>query len=103
MHVQWILLMLSDEDCVKILKNCHKALPEDGKVIIVNGILPEHPDTTPTAQDSFGLDICMLLLHSGGRQRTEKEFAKLAKDSGFTGVVRTTYIFLNFYALEFTK
>ncbi|KAG8070551.1 hypothetical protein GUJ93_ZPchr0006g45560 [Zizania palustris] len=101
--LQWILLMLSDEDCVKILKNCHKALPEDGKVIIVNGILPEHPDTTPTAQDSFGLDICMLLLHSGGRQRTEKEFAKLAKDSGFTGVVRTTYIFLNFYALEFTK
>ncbi|KAL5211285.1 hypothetical protein ABZP36_022132 [Zizania latifolia] len=101
--LQWILVMLSDEDCIKILKNCHQALPEDGKVIIVDGLLPEHPDTTLAARDSFTIDIGMLILHFGGKQRTEKEFAKLAKDSGFTGVVRSTYIFLNFYALEFSK
>ncbi|KAL5213298.1 hypothetical protein ABZP36_024145 [Zizania latifolia] len=101
--LQWILLMLSDEDCIRILKNCHQALPENGKVIIVDGLLPENPDTTLAARDSFTVDTCMLTLFKGGKQRTEKEFAKLAKDSGFTGVVRSTYIFLNFYALELSK
>ncbi|KAL5212743.1 hypothetical protein ABZP36_023590 [Zizania latifolia] len=102
MYESWILLMQSDEDCIRILKNCHQALPEDGKVIIVDGLLPEHPDTTLAARDSFGLDICVLTLF-GGKQRTEKELAKLAKECGFTGVVRSTYIFLNFYALELSK
>ncbi|KAG8070553.1 hypothetical protein GUJ93_ZPchr0006g45201 [Zizania palustris] len=80
--LQWILPMLSDEDCVRILKNCHQALPEDGKVIIVDGLLPEHPDTTLAARDSFTQDISMLTLF-GGKQRTEKEFAKLAKECGY--------------------
>jgi hypothetical protein len=30
-----------DENCVKILKNCYKALPADGKVITVDHVLPE--------------------------------------------------------------
>ncbi|KAG8070550.1 hypothetical protein GUJ93_ZPchr0006g43110 [Zizania palustris] len=99
----WILLMLSDEDCIRILKNCHQALPEDGrKVIIVDGLLPEHPDTTQAARDSFTQDMCVLT-QFGGKQRTEKELAKLAKECGFNGVVRSTYIFLNFYAIELSK
>ncbi|KAE8769230.1 N-methyltransferase [Hordeum vulgare] len=101
--LQWITLMVNDEECSKILKNCHKALPKNGKVIIVDGILPETPDSSLTARDAFTLDIIMFVLFKGAKQRTEKEFAKLAKQTGFTGVIKKTYIFFNFYALEFTK
>ncbi|KAF2907054.1 3-aminomethylindole N-methyltransferase [Oryza sativa Japonica Group] len=101
--LQWMLLMFSDEDCIKILKNCHQALPKGGKVIIVDGLLPETPNTSPAARDSFTMDMIMFVLFKVGKQRTEQEFAKLAKEAGFTGTFRSTYIFLNFYALEFNK
>ncbi|PUZ44923.1 hypothetical protein GQ55_8G175500 [Panicum hallii var. hallii] len=101
--LQWMLLMQTDEQCITILKNCHKALPDGGKVIIIDGIRPEIPDpSSPAARDAFSLDMCMFVLFKG-KERTEREFTKLARESGFTGAVRTTYIFLNFYAIEFTK
>ncbi|MED6184504.1 Flavone 3'-O-methyltransferase 1 [Stylosanthes scabra] len=37
--MKWILHDWSDEQCMKVLKNCHKAIPEDGKVIVVDTIL----------------------------------------------------------------
>ena len=38
--VQWLLHNWSDEACVKILKNCRKAIPEKtGKVIIIDVVL----------------------------------------------------------------
>ncbi|KAI5022392.1 hypothetical protein ZWY2020_059122 [Hordeum vulgare] len=101
--LQWITLMLNDDEFVKILSNCHNALPKDGKVIVVDGILPENPDSSLTARDAFTLDIIMFVLFKGAKQRTEKEFARLAKQAGFTGGIKKTYIFFNFYALEFTK
>ncbi|XP_025828003.1 3-aminomethylindole N-methyltransferase-like isoform X2 [Panicum hallii] len=101
--LQWMLLMQTDEQCITILKNCYKALPDGGKVIVIDGIRPEIPDpTSPAARDAFSLDMCMFVLFKG-KERTEREFTKLARESGFTGAVRTTYIFLNFYAIEFTK
>jgi caffeic acid 3-O-methyltransferase len=95
--------MQTDEQCLKTLKNCHQALTEGGKVIVIDGILPESPDAnSPAVKDAFTLDMCTLVLFNG-KQRTEREFTKLARESGFTGAIRTTYIILNFYAIEFTK
>jgi caffeic acid 3-O-methyltransferase len=98
-----MLLMQTDEQCITILKNCYKALPDGGKVIIIDGIRPETPDPTSlTARDIFSLDINMLIIFKG-KERTEREFTKLARESGFTGPMQTTYIVLNFYAIEITK
>ncbi|MED6121186.1 hypothetical protein PIB30_027795 [Stylosanthes scabra] len=36
----------SDEECLKILKNCHKAIPNDGKVIVMNMVIPIVPEPT---------------------------------------------------------
>ncbi|KAF0892410.1 hypothetical protein E2562_015472 [Oryza meyeriana var. granulata] len=102
-YLKWMIHMYSDEDCIKILKNCHRALPDNGKVIVMQSVLPATPETTPTARDSFTMDMIMLVNFQGGKERTEQEFAKLARDSGFTGAFKLTYIFCNFYALEFTK
>ncbi|KAJ0087394.1 hypothetical protein Patl1_08348 [Pistacia atlantica] len=44
--MKWILHDWSDEHCLKILKNCWEALPNSGKVIIVDFILLETPDNS---------------------------------------------------------
>ncbi|GJU38473.1 caffeic acid 3-O-methyltransferase-like protein [Tanacetum coccineum] len=42
--MKWILHDWSDDHCTKLLKNCYKALPENGKVIIVEAVLPFLPE-----------------------------------------------------------
>ncbi|XP_052151351.1 probable inactive methyltransferase Os04g0175900 [Oryza glaberrima] len=101
--LKMILHMQNDEDCIKILKNCHQALPDNGKVIAVEIVLPTIPELAQTARYPFQMDMIMLSNSRGGKERTELEFAKLATDSGFSGALRTTYILANYWVLEFSK
>jgi len=68
------------------MKNCHRALPENGKLIFVEAVVPEGNEP------HFGkfIDLNMLVM-TGGRERTEAEFRKLYEASGFrlTRVVPT--------------
>uniref|UniRef100_K3ZM62 Uncharacterized protein n=1 Tax=Setaria italica TaxID=4555 RepID=K3ZM62_SETIT len=62
------------------LKNCYQALPKGGKVIVVEGLLPETPDANSlAARDAFTLDMCMFDLFKA-RQRTKKDYTKLARE-----------------------
>ncbi|CAD6210195.1 unnamed protein product [Miscanthus lutarioriparius] len=90
--LKWILHLWRDEECVKILKNCHRALPANGKVIVVEYVLPASPEPTQVAQAAFLLDVVMLNRLRGAKERTEQEFAQLA-----------AYVFACVWALEFTK
>ncbi|KAL3650602.1 Caffeic acid 3-O-methyltransferase [Castilleja foliolosa] len=81
--MKWICHDWSDAHCLKILKNCHEALPENGKVIIADRILSEIPNTELTTSLGFTVDVMMLAFNPGGKERTEKEFHFLAKESGF--------------------
>ncbi|KAL5989152.1 hypothetical protein ACLOJK_004235 [Asimina triloba] len=65
--------------------NCYNALPEHGKVIIAEWILPEVPSDTYRDHCVFLLDNIMLAHNPGGKERTEKEFRALAKGAGFAG------------------
>ena len=98
-----VLHLQGDNDCIKILKNCHRTLPEKGRVIAVEFVLPATPETTTAAQNMFIMDVIMFNNFSGGKERTEQEFMKLAKDAGFSGGFRSTYVFGSFWALEFIK
>ncbi|GLJ55158.1 hypothetical protein SUGI_1183880 [Cryptomeria japonica] len=84
--MKWILHDWSDDHCIKLLKNCHKALPENGKVIAVDSILPVAAETSSYAKQAFHVDLCMLAYNPGGKERTEEEFKDLAKATGFAGV-----------------
>ncbi|KAK9666504.1 hypothetical protein RND81_14G189300 [Saponaria officinalis] len=77
-----ILHDFDDESCLKILRNCHKALPETGKVIVVTAILSEAGESSVEAKYVAELDISMLS-HLPGRERTVREFKALAEESGF--------------------
>jgi hypothetical protein len=67
-----------DDRARKILANCHKAVPADGVLLLVEYSLPEG------SRPSLGrfTDIAMLVL-TGGRERTIEEHRALLADSGF--------------------
>ena len=98
-----MLHLQGDSECIKILRNCHRALPEKGRVIAVDFVLPATPEATRAAQNLFILDVMMLNNFREGKERTQDEFLKLARDAGFGGAFRSTYVFGNFWALEFIK
>ncbi|KAI4317441.1 hypothetical protein L6164_025308 [Bauhinia variegata] len=70
-----------DDKCEEILRNCYKAQPLNGKVIVVEFILPETPEATDAFNLVSGLDNLMFII-VGGKERTEKEFKNLCKRSG---------------------
>ncbi|KAI9086790.1 hypothetical protein K1719_031384 [Acacia pycnantha] len=83
--MKWILHDWSDEDCIKILKNCKEAIAakeEKGKVIIAEFVLkPEGKGLF----DETGLvtDLVMIAHSSGGKERTESEWKNLLHQAGF--------------------
>ncbi|XP_010432829.1 PREDICTED: indole glucosinolate O-methyltransferase 4 [Camelina sativa] len=82
--MKWILHDWNDEDCVKILKNCWKSLPEKGKVVTVDIVTPTEPKSDDFFSDIvFGMDMLMLTQQSGGKERSFSQFEALASASGF--------------------
>lgn len=75
-----ILHLQNDDDCIKILRNCHRALPKHGKVIAMEIVLPAIPKAAPMVQNPFCFDVIMLNNFRGGKERTEQEFSKACKE-----------------------
>ncbi|XP_034710050.1 caffeic acid 3-O-methyltransferase-like [Vitis riparia] len=90
--MKWILHDWSDDHCLKLLKNCYKALPEHGKVIVVEGVLPEIPEKGSTVKAICQTDLIMLTQNPGGKERTRKEFLDLAIGAGFAGIRYECYV-----------
>ncbi|KAF7820063.1 isoliquiritigenin 2'-O-methyltransferase-like [Senna tora] len=72
-----------DETCIQLLKNCYEVLPEKGKVIVIDFITAEAPDSSNGAKYISSFDIFMFLF-PGGRERTLKEFESLCQSAGFS-------------------
>jgi len=68
----------SDEHCRKILGNIRKAMSPDGRVLVIELVMPESPEPHPA---KF-MDVNMLAMTEGGCERTEKEYAELFTASG---------------------
>ncbi|CAN1230736.1 Trans-resveratrol di-O-methyltransferase [Linum perenne] len=84
--LKWILHDWSDENCVKILKNCRKAITSNnksGKVIIIDMVLSDQKWDEKSITTQFGLDMEMMVVQNG-KERNEEELQKLFKESGFS-------------------
>ncbi|KAI4381530.1 hypothetical protein MLD38_007595 [Melastoma candidum] len=71
-----------DEDCMKILKNCREAIPEDnGKVILSEIVLDPEGDGL---FDEMGvvMDLVMMVV-TNAKERTESEWRLLLERGGF--------------------
>ncbi|XP_020594403.1 caffeic acid 3-O-methyltransferase 1-like [Phalaenopsis equestris] len=99
--LKWILHNWNDEKCLLILKNCWKALPTSGKVILMEHILPEFPETNISTQQIYTMNMIMTMFFEA-KVRTEREYQSLAHEAGFSGFKILCKIF-NYHIMEFLK
>ncbi|KAF3456588.1 hypothetical protein FNV43_RR01242 [Rhamnella rubrinervis] len=81
-----VLPSLSDEKCVELLRNCYKAIPENGKVILVDPVVPIIPGTSTADKCTSLLNVILLTQHEGGKERTKEELLAVATKAGFSGI-----------------
>jgi trans-resveratrol di-O-methyltransferase len=83
--LQYILHDWSDEDCVKILKQCKKAVcsgnkPSGGKVIIIDTVVGS------AAKDAFEAQVTgdlLMMVMTSGKERDEHEWRRIFMEAGF--------------------
>lgn len=76
--MKWIIHDWDDERSITILKNCRSQMRLNGKLILVDCVVPEGDEP----HFSKFIDLNMLVM-TGGKERTEKEFTKLLSAAGF--------------------
>nr|B0EXJ8.1 RecName: Full=Tabersonine 16-O-methyltransferase [Catharanthus roseus]ABR20103.1 16-hydroxytabersonine O-methyltransferase [Catharanthus roseus] len=82
--LKWILHDWNDEDCVKILKSCKKAIPaKGGKVIIIDMVMYSDKKDDHLVKTQTSMDMAMLV-NFAAKERCEKEWAFLFKEAGFS-------------------
>jgi hypothetical protein len=62
-----------DEDCLTILRNCREAMSDDATLVVCEKVVP-HGNAPSYAKT---MDLVMLALTDGGRERTEAQFRDL--------------------------
>ncbi|KAJ4950563.1 hypothetical protein NE237_027395 [Protea cynaroides] len=75
----------NDEHFSKLLKNCYEALPDYGKVIVVDLISPTSPETNVATKGILQMEMFMTNMNPT-KERTKEEFTALAKEAGFAGI-----------------
>lgn len=76
--MKWIIHDWDDEKAILILKNIRSQIPSHGKLILVDCVVPEGDEP----HFSKFIDLNMLVM-TGGKERTEREFQQLLAASGF--------------------
>lgn len=86
-----VLVDWSDERAIAILRNCRAAIPPHGQVLIIEHIYPTPIDRSAASRTATANDVLMMVC-TGGRQRSETEFRNLLAAAGFrlTRVIPTT-------------
>ncbi|XP_038709623.1 caffeic acid 3-O-methyltransferase-like isoform X1 [Tripterygium wilfordii] len=100
--MKWILHDWSDDHCLTLLKNCYKALPSDGKVIVVESVLPVEPDASASTKSTCQSDVMMMTQNPGGKERTRQEYLAMATAAGFSGIRYECFV-CNLWVMEFYK
>lgn len=74
----------SDDECIKILKNCKKAIPSrdaGGKVIIIDIVVGSKSSDTKLLETQIMCDLDIMKI--GGAERDEQEWKKIFRQAGF--------------------
>lgn len=83
--LKWVMHDWSDEDCIKILKNCKKSIaPKDagGKVIIIDIVVGAGPQDLKHKETQVMFDLFIMFIN--GVERDEQEWKKIIFEAGFT-------------------
>jgi len=75
--LKWVLHNWSDEDALRILCSCRRAMGPGARLLVIESVLPDGDGPHP----SRAMDLAMLVL-SGGRERTRGDYAALLGRAG---------------------
>jgi hypothetical protein len=78
--LRWVLHDYDDERNIRILRNCRAAMPDHGRLLVVELVIGSGSD--PDGWTPRFLDLQMLL-NFGGQERTEAEFRSLFSAAAF--------------------
>lgn len=82
-----------DASCHVVLRNCRRAMGPEARVVVIDHFVDEAegdgPDQGGDSQWGALMDLYMMSLFAGGRERTGEEVADLLRGAGLTPV-RTT-------------
>jgi hypothetical protein len=78
----------TDEDCIRILRNCRQAMKPTGKLLLFEPLLRPGGGAEGVAYEFLDL---LMLINSAGRERTAAEFADIFEASGLelTSIIPT--------------
>lgn len=79
--IKHVLHDWSDGDVIRILTACRSAMPDSAQLFIVEGLRGRDLQTDFLLD---WLDIEQMVVTSGGRERSQKDFARILAESGFT-------------------
>ena len=66
-----------DDKCLTLLHHCQEALKPDGRILVVETVLPDGDEPQPVKVQDLGMAIGL-----GGSERTEAEYAALFTEAG---------------------
>lgn len=76
---------------------------ENGKVMVVECLLPAIPEQTAKARSVLQSDVGMMVCFLGGKERSEEEFKALASEAGFRGFKIAQEFAGTWVVMELTK
>jgi len=82
--LKWVLHDWGDEECVKILKNCKKAIPprdEGGKVVIIDIVIGAGQSEKKQREMQVVFDLFIMFIN--GTERDENQWKKIFFEAGF--------------------
>ncbi|CAB4290931.1 unnamed protein product [Prunus armeniaca] len=85
--IMWVLHDWGDDECIRILKKCREAIPEEkGKVIIVEAVIEEDNEKQDNKLTDVRLmlDMVMMAHTNTGKERTMKEWGYVLGEAGFS-------------------
>lgn len=82
-----VVIDWEDDACLALLEQCRRAVPDEGRLLIVEPVLPPAVDGS-TPPGAYLSDLNMLV-NTGGRVRTRAELEDLCVRAGFTPTALT--------------
>lgn len=76
--LKWIIHDWALERAVTILRNCHRAMNQTGRLLLIEAVIPGPDEPHPGKIMDF-----VMLLGLGGQERTEQQYVELLQEAGF--------------------
>jgi orsellinic acid C2-O-methyltransferase len=84
LHIlKWILQDWNDEGCRELLSACRAALPDHGRLLVVEQLLPEAVPDNGALHPAVAMDLIMLVNFADARERRLPEYEELLAAAGF--------------------